>query len=365
MKRTLLFITIIMLCFSFQTKAFVKVIYGKVTSADSGDGIPGVSVYVKGSTKGTITDLNGLYNIEAYSGAILVFQSVGLKTKEVLVEHQTIINVALHQDVKELKEVVTTRSKRKGRKQNKALRGRVAGIQTNKSKRRKKGYTPPPPPEDYLNESYDDINESGFLKPSKKPLSTFSIDVDKAAYSNVRRFINNGQKPPKDAVRIEEIINYFNYDYPQPEGKHPFAIQTELSQSPWKEENLLLHIGIQGKKIPTENLPPSNLVFLIDVSGSMGDVNKLPLLKSAFKMLVKELRPQDQVAIVVYAGAAGQVLPSTSGKKKEKILEALDNLEAGGSTAGGAGIRLAYQIAQNNFKKGGNNRVILATDGDF
>jgi Ca-activated chloride channel homolog len=193
----------------------------------------------------------------------------------------------------------------------------------------------------------------------------FSIDVDAASYSNMRRFINNGQRPPKDAVRIEELVNYFDYDYSQPKDDHPFNIITEISSAPWNAKHKLVHIGLQGKRIPTENLPPSNLVFLIDVSGSMGTPNKLPLLKSSFKMLVNELRPQDHVAIVVYAGAAGLVLEPTSGADKKRIVEALDRLEAGGSTAGGAGIRLAYATARKYFKQGGNNRVILATDGDF
>ncbi len=161
------------------------------------------------------------------------------------------------------------------------------------------------------------------------------------------------------------MVNYFHYDYPQPQGEDPFSINTEISSAPWNEKHKLVLIGLQGKKIPTEKLPPSNLVFLIDVSGSMSDANKLPLLKSSFKLLVQQLREQDHAAIVVYAGAAGLVLPSTSGADKKKIIEALDHLEAGGSTAGGAGIRLAYEIAKENFNEEGNNRVILATDGDF
>ncbi|MCK5369160.1 MAG: VWA domain-containing protein, partial [Cyclobacteriaceae bacterium] len=184
-------------------------------------------------------------------------------------------------------------------------------------------------------------------------------------YANLRRFLNNGQKPPIDAVRIEEMLNYFNYEYPQPKGQDPFSVNTEIASCPWNEDHKLMHIGLQGKLIPTDDLPPSNLVFLIDVSGSMQDVNKLPLLKSAFKMLVGELRDEDKVAIVVYAGAAGLVLPSTSGNRKENIMNALDRLAAGGSTAGGAGIKLAYDVALENFIEDGNNRIILATDGDF
>lgn len=218
---------------------------------------------------------------------------------------------------------------------------------------------------DYNTEGYDRVNENVFLDVLKNPLSTFSIDVDTASYTNVRRFINDGTLPPPDAVRIEELINYFTYDYPQPSGDTPFSFTTELSDSPWKSGNRLLLVGLQGVRIPVDKLPPANLVFLIDVSGSMGEENKLPLLVKSFKLLVGQLRQQDRVAIVVYAGQAGLVLPSTSGNEKQKILAALDSLQAGGSTAGGQGIQLAYQVARENYLKDGNNRVILATDGDF
>jgi Ca-activated chloride channel family protein len=214
-------------------------------------------------------------------------------------------------------------------------------------------------------EEYSTIDENIFHNPVRRPLSTFSIDVDAASYSNIRRFISASQMPPKDAVRIEEMINYFTYDYAQPDGDVPFSINTEAGTCPWDEDHYLIHIGLQGKNIPTENLPPSNLVFLLDVSGSMNQVNKLPLLKSAFKLLVEKLRPEDKVSIVVYAGAAGLVLPPTSGDQKQTIIAALDRLQAGGSTAGGQGIKLAYKTARQNFLQDGNNRIILATDGDF
>ena len=218
---------------------------------------------------------------------------------------------------------------------------------------------------DFNTEAYDYIEENTFLEAMSNPLSTFSIDVDTASYSNARRFLNNSQLPPVDAVRIEEFINYFNYDYPQPDGEHPFAIVTELSTSPWNANHQLVHIGIQGQQVDKEALPDSNLVFLLDVSGSMNDANKLPLLKQGFRLLVDQLTERDRVSIVVYAGAAGLVLPSTSGADQAAILAAIDRLEAGGSTAGGAGIQLAYNQAQENFIPGGNNRIILATDGDF
>lgn len=214
-------------------------------------------------------------------------------------------------------------------------------------------------------ENYTKLSENVFEKVSLNPLSTFSIDVDKAGYSNVRRLINNGQKINIDAVKIEEMVNYFDYAYEQPKDEHPFSILTEATTTPWNNATKLVRIGLQGKKIANERLPASNLTFLIDVSGSMNGSNKLPLLKSAFRLLVNQLREKDKVAIVVYAGAAGVVLEPTSGNNKEKILSALNNLQAGGSTAGGAGIELAYKLAEKNFKNKGNNRVILATDGDF
>ncbi|WP_282050257.1 vWA domain-containing protein [Maribacter aquivivus] len=214
-------------------------------------------------------------------------------------------------------------------------------------------------------ENYARITENQFQNVAVTPLSTFSIDVDKAVYSNIRRFINNGKEVPVDAVKIEEMINYFDYDYPQPTNEHPFSVNTEVAQTPWNVDTKLVRIGLQGKEYLNEELPASNLTFLIDVSGSMSAGNKLPLLKSAFKLLVNQLREKDRVSIVVYAGAAGVVLEPTSGNNKEKIMSALNNLEAGGSTAGGAGIQLAYKLAEKHFKKTGNNRVILATDGDF
>jgi Ca-activated chloride channel family protein len=227
------------------------------------------------------------------------------------------------------------------------------------------GESPPAPTADFNTEEYDRIYENEFLEALSNPLSTFSIDVDTASYSNVRRFIDNSQLPPQDAVRIEEFINYFNYDYPPPQDEHPFSISTELSECPWNTAHQLVHIGLQGRKVPKEQLPDSNLVFLLDVSGSMNEPTKLPLVKQGFKLLVEQLYEKDRIAIVVYAGAAGLVLPPTPGDNKAVILQAIDMLEAGGSTAGGEGIELAYQMAKENFIEGGNNRVILATDGDF
>ncbi|MGD9210765.1 MAG: VWA domain-containing protein [Desulfobacteraceae bacterium] len=214
-------------------------------------------------------------------------------------------------------------------------------------------------------EEYDFIKENRFLTAIENPVSTFSIDVDTAAYSNLRRFIQQSMKPPKDAVRIEEMINYFDYDYPEPEGEHPFSIITEVGPAPWNSNNRLVHIGLKGKSLNYEDIKPANLVFLIDSSGSMEDANKLPLLKQSFKLLLNELGKEDRIALVAYAGSAGLVLASTPATEKEKILSAIETLSAGGATAGGQGIELAYAVAKENLIDPGNNRVILATDGDF
>lgn len=215
------------------------------------------------------------------------------------------------------------------------------------------------------NESYDSWEENPFELSTSQPLSTFSIDVDNAAYSNIRRMINNGQIVDKNAVRIEEMINYFKYNYPQPSVNEPFSIHTEYNDCAWNPQHKILKIGLHGKTLVEKNLPSSNLVFLIDISGSMNAANKLPLLKSSFKVLLERLRPQDKVAIVTYAGNAGIALKPTSASQKEKIMTALENLQSGGSTAGAEGIITAYKLAEENFVKNGNNRVILATDGDF
>lgn len=220
-------------------------------------------------------------------------------------------------------------------------------------------------PRDFNTEEYRHFRDNDWTSPTRQPLSTFAVDVDAGSYGNVRRFLKEGRLPPKDAVRVEEMINYFRYDYAAPRGGQPIAVTTELARSPWNPSHRLALIGLQTERLAVENLPPSNLVFLIDVSGSMSSPDKLPLVKAAFRLLVNELRDDDRVAIVVYAGAAGVVLPSTSGREKTRILDALEQLQAGGSTAGGAGIKLAYQVAREHFAREGNNRVILASDGDF
>lgn len=334
-------------------------ISGKVTDFDSGEDLPGVNVLLKGTSTGVTTDLNGEYLIEVPSlKGVLVFTYIGMEKKEVAIKGRSVIDVQLKADVAQLSEVVVTGSPvRNFFSQRKAASYEVDQVYFMEDA--ESSYHQP------NTEDYEGLDENTFQEATQNPLSTFSIDVDAASYSNMRRFINSGQNPPKDALRIEEMINYFNYDYKQPTGQDPFSINTEVAPAPWNEKHQLVHIGLQGKVIPTENLPASNLVFLLDVSGSMFAQNKLPLLKSGLKMLVDQLRDEDKVSIVVYAGAAGCVLPPTSGKEKDKIIEALQNLQAGGSTAGGAGIELAYKIAKENFMKEGNNRIILATDGDF
>lgn len=377
-SKYIILATLIFISLGFNQKQ-TRTITGKVSSAEDGSALPGVSVVIKGTGGGTQTNGTGEYSVQVPNdNAVLVFSFIGLATQEVVVRSSSVIDIAMHADAVSLDEVVVTGyrevhkksfsvaiSKRPSKNSNNALQGKVSGLQTNQSNGFLiRGYSNQAA-SNTSSEEYAFVKENGFLGALREPLSTFSIDVDAASYSNVRRFINNGQRPPSDAVRVEEMINYFRYDYAQPIDEHPFNIVTEISSAPWNEKHKLVSVGLQGKSIPTESLPASNLVFLIDVSGSMSDQNKLPLLKASFKMLVNELREQDYVSIVVYAGAAGLVLEPTSGAYKNKIIQAMDNLQAGGSTAGGAGISLAYKIAIDNFKTGGNNRVILATDGDF
>jgi Ca-activated chloride channel family protein len=354
-------------------------INGTVTDGNSSQPLPGVSIAEKGTSNGTITNIDGKYTLTVSSeSAVLVYSFIGYMTEEVKIAGRTTINVQMVAEVESLDEVVvigygTTedystgssaqleplfsfRSKEKKASPQVMIRGISSGVTVNNVNTY---------PAEFNTEGYSTIHENGFKTVGMNPLSTFSIDVDAASYANMRRFINNGQKPPIDAVRIEEMINYFTYDYPQPEDEHPFTVNYELSDCPWNRDNKLIHIGLQGEEIATEDLPPSNLVFLLDVSGSMSSYNKLPLLKNAFKILVGQLRPEDRVAIVVYAGASGLVLPSTPGSQRQTILESLERLQAGGSTAGAAGLKLAYQTAEKNFMENGNNRIILATDGDF
>jgi Ca-activated chloride channel homolog len=365
MKKYIWIVAVLMIISTAFVSPESRVITGKVTYAKDGSPLPGVTVILKGTTSATVTDHAGVYKITVPGkGGTLVFSFIGLKSKELKIGTAGSLNVMLEDDTQELQEVVVVGYATQQEAKSFAYSIAAEPVAAPSVSYDQNGYADLER-EQWNTEEYDAIHENIFHDAIRNPLSTFSIDVDAASYSNIRRFINNGDRPPKDAVRIEEMVNYFDYDYDQPKNNDPFAVVTEISSAPWNTKHKLVHIGLQGKKIPTEKLPASNLVFLIDVSGSMDEPNKLPLLKSSFKMLVDELRPQDHVAIVVYAGAAGLVLEPTSGTEKKKIIEALDRLEAGGSTAGGAGINLAYATAREHFKKGGNNRVILATDGDF
>ncbi|QHS54592.1 DUF3520 domain-containing protein [Mucilaginibacter sp. 14171R-50] len=364
MKKLLL---LIMLFAGFTGKAN-QIVTGTVTGADDKKPIVGLAVAIKGIPIGTLTDAKGHYKLNIPNGGVtLKFSFVGYQTQEVKVDQRTRIDVIMQPSQTSLNEVVVLAYNAKNKKNAvgsvASLNGRVAGLRVSAQADKSHAYYAPAPIQS--SESYKGITDNAFTNAASTPLSTFSVDVDAASYSNVRRFINNGQLPPADAVRIEEMINYFNYNLAGPTDGGPVAIHTELSSAPWNTSHRLLRIGLKAKTIPTNNLPASNLVFLIDVSGSMDSPNKLPLVQSSLKMLVDQLRPQDKVALVVYAGAAGVVLPSTPGDKKETIKNAIDNLSAGGSTAGGEGIKLAYKIAAENFVKTGNNRIILATDGDF
>lgn len=340
---------------------------GRVTSSDNGTVLTGVNVMLKGTSgSSSVTDTQGYYLITVPDqGGVLVFSLAGYQHREIAIGKSNRMDVQLTPVKEKQRSVADEKVKGQAEKdRSPAAAKRFNGGYTYSGDSQ---YAPLVSEEaqPYNTEEYKGITENIFHDAKNSPLTTFSIDVDNASYSNVRRFIQNGQRPPVDAVRIEEMINYFKYNYPQPAGEDPFSINTEIATAPWNEKHKLVLIGLQGRRIPTENLPPTNLVFLIDVSGSMNAPNKLPLLKSSFKLLVQQLREQDHVAIVVYAGAAGLVLPSTSGAEKSKIIDALDQMQAGGSTAGGAGIRLAYDVAKQHFNKEGNNRIILATDGDF
>ena len=356
-----------MLCTGTLLLNAQSTITGKITD-EKGASLQGVSITVKGTKTSTISDANGLYSIQVPNEkATLVFAGVGYETQTIKVKGKTVIDVTLKEAVKSLQEVVVigygTVRKKDMTGSMPVLSGVASGISINNSQNYAGTYNGAYNKEDLNREGYDHIKENEFQKVTDHPLSTFSIDVDAASYSNVRRLINEGHLPTPGAVRIEEMINYFSYNYPQPTNDKPFSITTEAAPCPWNENHQLVMIGLQGKKVDVDKLPPSNLVFLIDVSGSMQMENKLPLVKSSLNLLAEQLRPQDKIAIVVYAGSAGLVLPSTN--DKTKIKEAINALEAGGSTAGGAGIKLAYQTAQQNFLADGNNRVILCTDGDF
>lgn len=344
--------------------AFIRHILPETVSGtvrDNGQPVSGAIIAEKGTSNVVQTNARGFYKLKltGKKTATLEITAAGYRSQEVKVKNSSTININLQPvPVPEVILKMPPAEPQIERFQNYTTITRDG-----------KGYSDEVPPAalaaPHNTEEYDAITETGFRNPLRNPLSTFSIDVDAASYSNLRRFINSGTEPPANAIRIEEMINYFDYDYPQPHNNLPLSVITEMAPAPWNHSHQLLHIGLQGKTISNELLPPSNLVFLIDVSGSMDEADKLPLLKSSFALLIEQLRPQDHVAIVVYAGAAGLVLKPTPGSDKRAIREALDKLEAGGSTAGGEGIQLAYATCKEHFLKEGNNRVILATDGDF
>ncbi len=339
---------------------------GIVTDAQTHELLIGVSVKEIGSNNGTLTDSKGHYRISTQKGKKLVFSYIGFLKSEIVVKSET-LDVAMKEDSKSLNEIVVVGY---GTRKmtcmtgavsalSPALQGRMAGIRIRGNASLQQNISVAD------TEEYGSFKENRFNMAKDQPLSTFSLDVDAASYGNMRRMINQGQMPTKDAIRTEELINYFSYNYSQPTGKDPVNIVTEMAVCPWNAEHKLVKIGVKAREIPSENLPFSNFVFLLDVSGSMSDPNKLDLVKSSIKLLSNNLRKTDKVAIVVYAGAAGVALESTEGTDKQKIMEAVESLHAGGSTAGGEGIMLAYKIAEKNFIANGNNRIILCTDGDF
>lgn len=359
-----------LLAFCLPAMAQYGYLKGCFTEAETGEPVPFASVictHASGTTTGATTDFDGLYSISLPAGVYQVrFAYVGYEdftyTIEIKAGETTTLNHKAAAQTLRLEAVTLVASKS------------IKNINAGKFKKEKGGnnnsYTPAPPaPFDpyapVSTSNYHHIDENGYKDPIKEPLSTLSIDVDKASYSNVRQFLNSGQLPPVDAVRVEELINYFSYDYPQPTGEDPFSISLEGGACPWNPAHQLVMVGIQGQNLQLDTAAASNLVFLIDVSGSMDSPSKLGLIKNGLRMMVEELKPDDFVTIVVYASAQGLALPPTPGTQKNKILAALDNLHAGGSTAGGAGIKLAYEMARKHYLKNGNNRVILATDGDF
>lgn len=347
---------------SFTNAFSQRIIRGAVTD-ESQQAIKGAIVNTNVENSGVRTNENGFYEIAITTNVdSIIFSFPGMETNFQKIDQRHTINVVLEPlpVEKEYHETVFVKA--------------VGMAQTSKSRKQKvdlhrvmhvaPSHCHISVPE-INSENYAIIHENGFRDVTLNPLSTFSADVDNASYSNIRRFLNNGELPPKDAVRVEEMINYFNYNISEPTGKHPIHVETEYTTCPWNESNGLLMIAVQAKNIKMNDFPPSNLVFLIDVSGSMQAQNKLPLVKSSLKMLVKNMRSEDKIAIVTYAGNANVALQATSGSNKEEITQVIDKLQAGGSTAGGKGLEMAYKIASENFITDGNNRIIMATDGDF
>ena len=350
-----------------STTADPVVIAGRVSDSASNQPLAGATVSLRGTSLRAVTGPDGSYRLMASAArgssvtlsAAMIGRTTGTRT--VRVTGDTVrADFQLAAAALSLEGVVVTAT---GTTAHRAapsaavqpLQSRVSGVGVTQGRARREWNT----------ESYSTIDENAFHAVEHEPLSTFSADVDRASYANVRRFLMEGRRPPRDAVRIEEMINYFPYEFTARRGSHPIAVSTEVANAPWRAGHRLVRIGLRTDPVDMRRAPPSNLVFLIDVSGSMNPADRLPLVKRSLRLLVEQLREDDRVAIVVYAGAAGLVLPSTRGSERATILDAIERLEAGGSTAGGAGLRLAYDVARRNFIDGGNNRVILATDGDF
>ena len=356
---------------------------GTVTDAAK-DPLTGVSVVVKGTNTGTVTDIEGHYSLKTSTGKTLVFSYPGFVTQEIKVT-KSLHNVQLKEDAVQLESMEVV-----GIGQGNTRRADLSGYVSDKmaapamemEELSEIAYVAPQIAADksYVvsqdmsrqnyydqagTEEYNTYKENRFLGAKDQPLSTFGLDVNTASYGNVRRIINQGQIPPRDAVRIEEMINYFAYEYANPTGKHPVNIMTETAVCPWNAKHQIVRIGVKAKDVPNEQLPPANLVFLIDVSGSMQSANRLPLVKTSMKILLNSLRAKDRVAIVTYANNTNEVLQSTPASDKQIILDAIDKLYASGGTNGGDGIQRAYKMAEKNFAKDGNNRIVLCTDGDF
>lgn len=346
-----------MMLFATTLQAEVLTVFGKVVDKITQEKIVGCTIRATDSDTVVVSNHLGFYSIPVNRGSKLIFHAEGYQKQTIttsgerlnvfLLIEPPVLDIVVEEEQMVVYDVAVTQHRKEMMFSMAAPR--VAHFY----------------PEGNHNEEYASFKENRFLRVADDPLSTFSIDVDVASYSNLRRHINRGELPPQDAIRTEELINYFSYAYTAPKGNDPVSISTEIGDCPWNKKHRLMRIGLKAREIPTDKLPASNLVFLIDVSGSMYGATRLELVKSSLKLLVNNLREEDRVAIVVYSGSAGEVLPSTSGGDKQKIREALDQLTAGGSTAGGEGIRLAYKIARNSFVANGNNRVILCTDGDF
>jgi len=370
MKGNFYLIVLLLLLTGFKSSGF-HTITGFVFSNDDKKPIHGVSVKIKGKNISVYTDTVGMYSIVVDdSDSCLIFSRWGFENHMAKIGKSAKLNVWLKPVNLPLPELVAIPDAQLKLKELKVsapnaqvaevLQGKVAGIMI-----RGIGNVGPHVSVFGNDESYKEISENGFQNAREKALSTFAIDVDAASYSNVRRFLNNGSLPPADAVRVEEMINYFKYNLKSPEGNQPVAIHTELTEAPWNTKHQLLRIALKAKEVETDKLPASHLVFLIDVSGSMMGQNRLPLVKASMKMLVDQLREKDKMSIVTYAGGVDIKLTAAWGKDKTNIKSVIEGLTAGGGTAGGAGLKLAYQLARENFIKGGNNRIVLSTDGDF